>query len=110
VIEVEFSGGRRLAQRVEFMTAQEHEVTIEIICTNLPDAAWAGGGTLHLAIQSGDEVLDPTPVNRKRFVFRPVLRVRRHSDSSANFLGPFAHGARARARAASASSISTGSF
>ena len=76
------------------MTAQEVEVTIEIICTNPPDAAWATGGTLHLGIQKGDEVLDLSPVNRKRLVFRPVFRVRRHTDGSANFLGPFAHGPR----------------
>ena len=76
------------------MTAQEHEVTIEIICTNPPEAAWVGGGTLHIGILKRDEVLDLTPVNRKRIVFRPVLRVRRHTDGSANFLGPFAHGPR----------------
>jgi hypothetical protein len=76
------------------MTEQENEVTIEILCTNLPDAAWAGGGTLHLGIQNGDKVLDPTPVDRKSLVFRPVLRVRRHTDGSANFLGPFAQGPR----------------
>jgi hypothetical protein len=76
------------------MTAQEHEVTIEIICTKLPDPAWAGGGTLHLGIQDDNEVLELTPVNRKRLVFHPVFRVRRHADGSANFLGPFAHGPR----------------
>ncbi len=83
-----------MAQKVGYMSAQEHEVTIEITCTNMPEAAWAGGGTLHIGIQGGGEVLDLSPPGRKRIVFCPVLRVRRHTDGSANFLGPFAHGPR----------------
>jgi hypothetical protein len=77
------------------MTEQEREVTIEITCTNPPEATWAGTpGTLCLGIQKGNEVQELTPVNRKRLVFSPTLRVRRHTDGSANFLGPFAHGPR----------------
>jgi Family of unknown function (DUF5990) len=76
------------------MTAQEHEVTIEITCTNPPDARWAGTGTLCLGIQKGEEVQELTPVDHKHLIFSPVLRVRRHTDGSANFLGPFAHGPR----------------
>jgi Family of unknown function (DUF5990) len=77
------------------MTTQEQQVTIEITCTNPFDAAWPGAaGTLCLGIQQGNEVQELTPVNRKRLVFKPVLRVRRHTDGSANFLGPFAHGPR----------------
>jgi hypothetical protein len=78
------------------MTTQEQEVTIEITCTNPPDSAWAGAaGTLCLGIQKGNAVQEMTPVNRKRLIFSPVLRVRRHTDGTANFLGPFAHGPRA---------------
>jgi hypothetical protein len=77
------------------MTVEEQEVTIEITCTNPPVAAWAGAaGTLCLGIQKGNEVQELTPVNRKQLVFIPLLRVRRHTDGSANFLGPYAHGPR----------------
>ena len=77
------------------MTVQEQEVTIEITCTSPPEGGWAGAaGTLCLGIQKGNEVQELTPVNRKRLVFSPALRVRRHTDGSANFLGPFAQGPR----------------
>ena len=77
------------------MTAQEEKVTVEITCTNPPEATWPGAtGTLCLGIQEGNEVQNLTPINRKQLVFSPTLRVRRHTDGSANFLGPFAHGPR----------------
>ena len=79
---------------VATMTTPERELTIEITCTDPPDAAWPEGGTLHLGIQKDDKVHEPTPLTEARLVFRPVLRVRRHADGSANFLGPFAHGPR----------------
>ena len=76
------------------MQTEEHEITFEIVCTRLPDPQSGGRGVLHLAIQKDDELLEAAPVSRKRIVFRPVLRVRKHADGSPNFLGPFAHGSR----------------
>jgi hypothetical protein len=83
-----------VAEGLGIMTAPEHEVIIEITCTDPPPVQWPGGGLLHLGIQKHREVLNAAPVSRKRLVFRPLLRVRRHTDGSANFLGPFAQGPR----------------
>ncbi|MEJ0007954.1 MAG: DUF5990 family protein [Steroidobacteraceae bacterium] len=77
------------------MSASELEVTIEIRCTHPPAADGAAGEVLHLGIQQGTQVTDPTPVNRKTLIFRALLRARLHTDGSANFLGPFAQGPRA---------------
>ncbi len=77
------------------MAAEEHEIAIEIVCTSLPGIQWDNRGPVHLAIQKGEEVLEPSPANLERIVFRPDFRVRRHTDGSANFLGPYAHGPRA---------------
>jgi hypothetical protein len=76
------------------MAAEEREITIEIICTDLPGRQWGGHGPVHLGIQKADALLDAAPADLKRIVFRPVLRVRLHADGSPNFLGPFAHGPR----------------
>ncbi len=77
------------------MATEEHEIAIEVICTRLPGTQWCERGPVHLGIQKGEELVDPAPADLKRIVFRPVLRARQHSDGSANFLGPFAHGPRA---------------
>lgn len=77
------------------MTAQEYVVTIEIRCTQLPAPGWAGGGTLHLGIQLGKEVTKQTPAGRRNIVFHPEIRVRRHTDGTAIFLGPYTQGSRA---------------
>jgi hypothetical protein len=77
------------------MAEQEHVITIEVICTRLPGTQWGGRGPIHLGIQKREEFLEPAPANLERIVFRPEFRVRRHTDGSANFLGPFAHGPRA---------------
>ncbi len=77
------------------MEEQEHLIEIEIICTKLPGTQWGDRGSLHLGIQKDEALLEPAPANLERIVFRPQLRVRRHTDGSANFLGPFAHGPRA---------------
>ena len=69
------------------MATEEHEVTIEILCTRLP-----GQEDILLGIQKDEEFFEPSPTNAKRIVFRPVLRARRNTDGSPNFLGPFAHG------------------
>jgi hypothetical protein len=79
------------------MAEQEHEIAIgiEIVCTKLPGLRWRDRGPIHLGIQQGQEVPELTPANRERIVFHPEFRVRRHTDASANFLGPFAQGPRA---------------
>jgi Family of unknown function (DUF5990) len=76
------------------MATEELEVTIEIHCIQLPGTQWGDRGPVYLGIQKGDELAEPGPANLERIVFRPALRVRRHADGSANFLGPFAHGPR----------------
>src|SRR5581483_4018406 len=77
------------------MAAEELEVTIEIRCVQMPAAPWPGKGQIHLGIQKDQGIVEAAPVSRKSIVFRPVLRVRRHTDGTPNFLGPFAHGPRA---------------
>jgi hypothetical protein len=77
------------------MPVEDHEIALEITCTDLPGTQWEGRGPLYLGIQKGDEIREATPADSKRVVFRPVLRVRKHTDGTANFLGPFAHGPRA---------------
>jgi uncharacterized protein DUF5990 len=69
------------------MTMEEHEVTVEIVCTRLP-----GDKGILLGIQKDEDFFEPSPTDLKRIVFRPVLRARRNTDGSPNFLGPFAHG------------------
>jgi hypothetical protein len=77
------------------MAIEELEVTIEIHCVDLPGARWGDRGPVHLGIQQGDELVAAASADLERIVFRPALRVRRHTDGSANFLGPFAQGSRA---------------
>jgi hypothetical protein len=71
------------------MATQEHDVTVEIVCTRLP-----GQKGVLLGIQKDEEFFEPSSTEVKRIVFRPVLRARRDADGSPNFLGPFAHGAK----------------
>jgi hypothetical protein len=76
------------------MTAEEIEIVIEIVCTNLPGEEWEGHSSLHLGIQRDDAIIEAASAGSTRVVFRPVLRARRNTDGSANFLGAFAHGPR----------------
>jgi hypothetical protein len=76
------------------MAAEELEIVIEIACTRLPGLQYEGRGPVHLGIQQDETIIDAAPADRDRIVFRPALRVRKHTDGSANFLGPFAHGPR----------------
>ena len=69
------------------MATEEHEVTVEIVCTRLP-----GDQNILLGIQKDEAFFEPSPTNVKRIVFRAGLRARRNADGSPNFLGPFAHG------------------
>jgi hypothetical protein len=77
------------------MAAEEHEITIEVICTALPGSQWGERSGVHLGIQKDEQMVEPASAALKRIVFRPALRVRRNADGSANVLGPFAHGPRA---------------
>ena len=77
------------------MASEEIEVTIEIRCTRLPGLQWGEQGPYYLGIQKGKEIVATAPADLERIVFRPTFRVRRHTDGSANFLGPFAQGPRA---------------
>jgi uncharacterized protein DUF5990 len=74
--------------------AEEHEITVEITCTDLPGSKWDERGPVHLAIQKEDQIENPQSADLARIRFSPVLRVRKHTDGSANFLGPYAHGPR----------------
>jgi hypothetical protein len=76
------------------MSAEELEVTIEIVCMQLPGLQYEGRGPVHLGIQQDEDINETAPADSDRIVFRPSLRVRRHTDGSANFLGPFTHGPR----------------
>ena len=76
------------------MTTEETEIVIEIVCMNLPGEDWSGYRPLHLGIQRDNEIIETASAGSRRVVFRPVLRTRRNSDGSANFLGSFAHGPR----------------
>ncbi len=76
------------------MSSEEHEIAVEIVCTKLPGSKWDERGPIHLGMQQCEEIKDAQSPDLERIKFAPVLRVRRHSDGSANFLGPFAHGPR----------------
>ena len=71
------------------MATDEIEITVEIVCTELPRT---GATSLHLGIQRGQEITDVASADSKRIVFKPVLRARRNADGCVNFLGPFAQG------------------
>ncbi len=74
------------------MATEDLEVTLEIVCTQLPEA---GADHLQLGIQRDQQIVDIAPAGSKRIVFKPTLRVRRNADGSANFLGGFAQGPKA---------------
>jgi hypothetical protein len=74
------------------MASEEIEITIEIVCTELPGA---GPSSLHLGIQRDNAIIEAASADSKRIVFRPTLRARRNTDGSVNFLGPFAQGPKA---------------
>ena len=40
------------------MAAEEIEIVIEIVCTNLPGEEWDGHSTLSLGIQRDDELIE----------------------------------------------------
>src|SRR5687767_10268656 len=76
------------------MAGQEHEITVEVVCTKLPGTDWDGLRTVHLGIQKDEDVEGLVPAEGRKIVFRPLLRLRQNTDGSPNFLGPFAQGPR----------------
>jgi Family of unknown function (DUF5990) len=74
------------------MATDEFEVTLEIVCTELPGV---GSNHLQLGLQRGEQIFEIASAGSKRIVFKPTLRVRRNADGSANFLGAYAQGPKA---------------
>jgi hypothetical protein len=73
------------------MPTDEIEITVEIVCTELPKT---GATSMHLGIQRDNVITEVAPADSKRIVFKPVLRARPNADGSVNFLGPFAQGSK----------------
>jgi hypothetical protein len=73
------------------MATEEVEVTLEIVCTELPGA---GANQLQLGLQRDQQIVEIASAGSKRIVFKPTLRVRSKPDGSANFLGEFAQGSK----------------
>ncbi|HVF17415.1 MAG TPA: hypothetical protein VNA21_10895, partial [Steroidobacteraceae bacterium] len=64
------------------MSAEELDITIEVVCSRLPGLQYEGRTPMHLGIQRDKEIIEAAPANRSRVVFRPAFRVRKHSDGS----------------------------
>ena len=64
------------------MATEEFEITIEIVCTELPGA---GQSSLHLGFQRDTAITEAASADSKRIVFQPTLRARRNADGSVNF-------------------------
>jgi hypothetical protein len=71
---------------------QSDQLTIEVICTDLPGISFAEYQPVYLGIQKGTDVIEAVPGDTKRVVFKPVFRIGKQADGSPNFLGPFAQG------------------
>ena len=72
------------------------ELTINVICTDLPGSEFQAESCIyrdiHLGIQRGEEVIEAVPANCKRAEFTPTFRVAPMPGGQTNFLGPFAKG------------------
>jgi uncharacterized protein DUF5990 len=73
-------------------SSKTDELTIEVICTELPGIRFADYEPVYLGIQKGADVIEAVPGDTKRVVFKPVFRIGEQADGSPNFLGPFAQG------------------
>ena len=71
---------------------QTDELTIEVVCTDLPGISFAYYHPVYLGIQRGADVIEAVPGDTKKVVFKPVFRIGKQADGSPNFLGPFAQG------------------
>jgi len=74
------------------MQKKADELTIEVVCTDLPGIRFAEYDPVYLGIQKAADVVEAVPGDTKRVVFRPVFRIGKQADGSPNFLGPFAQG------------------
>jgi len=78
------------------------ELTIQLVCTDLPGTCFIDPhaqqpgvqGPVYLGIQKGKEVIETIPGDARKAVFQPTFRVKRLEDGTADFLGPFAQGKR----------------
>lgn len=71
--------------------AEEVEITIKIICRDMPGLTFAAYRNVHLGLQKGKETVSLVPGDVEQVVFSAPLRVQ-NRDGRPNFLGPFAHG------------------
>ncbi len=74
------------------LSKKADELTIEVVCIELPGIRFADYEPVYLGIQEGVEVIEAVPGDTKRAVFNPVFRIGKQVDGSPNFLGPFAQG------------------
>jgi hypothetical protein len=83
------------------MESGKMELTIKVICEELPGTAYVGSPAtgmevgrqdIYLGIQHGDEMIQAAPATKKRIVFEPGFRVLQLPGDRTNFLGPFAKG------------------
>jgi uncharacterized protein DUF5990 len=68
------------------------ELTIEVVCTELPGIRFADYEPVYLGIQKGTDVIEAVPGDAKRAVFKLIFRIGKQPDGSPNFLGPFTQG------------------
>ncbi|HMO58862.1 MAG TPA: DUF5990 family protein [Roseiflexaceae bacterium] len=68
------------------------ELTINVLCEELPDSPPDPKHTLYLGIQRGEEVIEAVAVAQAQIVFAPSFRVAPLPGDATNFLGPFAKG------------------
>lgn len=74
------------------LSKKADELTIEVVCTELPGIRFADYEPVYLGIQKGHDVIEAVPGDAKHAVFKPVFRILKQADGSPNFLGPFAQG------------------
>ena len=74
------------------LSKKADELTIEVVCIELPGIRFANYEPVYLGIQKGADVIEAVAGDSKRVVFKPVFRIGKQADGSPNFLGPFAQG------------------
>ena len=71
----------------------EQEITIQLICRDLPGRRFAERENVHLGLQQGKAVVDEVPADIAEARFRFSLRVRENPKTGRpNLLGPHAQG------------------
>ncbi len=75
------------------MANEPRTVTVQILCTDLPDANWGGHAGICVGIQKGKDVEQVVQLPASSVTFQAELRVGNdESEPAPNFLGPFAQG------------------